>query len=128
MYIFKVGEGEWEAKKLDKSSEYQGGIKIFSLCNVGNQRTLMSGGVLVSNNTAVSSVFEFNMSNMFASLRKKNMQQKRYGHSSCSIKGTAYVLGGYSHNDTPGEPPQTLAHCEKFNSITNNWEIVSGMN
>ena len=50
VYVYKVGQGEWEKQTLDKTSEYQGGAKSFSLCTVG-LKTYITGGVMTSNNT-----------------------------------------------------------------------------
>ncbi|CDW72222.1 kelch motif family protein [Stylonychia lemnae] len=128
VYYFKLGTGEWENKALEKSSEFQGGIKSFSFCNIGQQKSFMTGGVMISTCMPLQVVYEFNGANMFQSIKKKNMISKRYGHCSLVIKGNVYILGGYGHKDAPGENTLTLSQCEKFNLSANNWENISNMN
>ncbi len=103
VYVYKVGMGEWEKLILDKTSEYQGGVKSFSLCSIG-LKTYLTGGVMVSNNTPLQSVFEVNHGNMLVLKKKKNMLGKRYGHCSACVKGVLYVMGGFAHQDKPREP------------------------
>ena len=46
LYIYKIGTGEWSKKEVDKASEFQAGIKAFSLCNLfGTNKTFLTGGV-----------------------------------------------------------------------------------
>jgi len=56
------------------------------------------------------------------------MMLKRYGHSSVYMNGVIYAIGGFSHRDLPNEMPVTLASCERFNVLENNWTYISTMN
>jgi hypothetical protein len=56
------------------------------------------------------------------------MMLKRYGHCSVYMNGIIYVIGGFSHRDLPNEMPVTLASCEQFNVLENNWSYISTMN
>ena len=96
LYIYKIGTGEWTKKEVDKASEFQAGIKAFSLCNLlGTNKTLLTGGVQVSNGSPLASAFEFSGGVFTNGNRKKNMGSKRYAHQSVSVKGNLMVLGGF---------------------------------
>jgi N-acetylneuraminic acid mutarotase len=56
------------------------------------------------------------------------MMLKRYGHNSVYMNGVIYAIGGFSHRDLPNEMPVTLASCERFNVLENNWAYISTMN
>ncbi len=40
--------------------------------------------------------------------------EARYGHSQVFVSGTAYVIGGFDHEDIVGLPPSTLSSCESI--------------
>jgi hypothetical protein len=56
------------------------------------------------------------------------MLLKRYGHSMIFLNGSIYAIGGFSHKDLPNEVPVTLASCEKYSILENQWSYVSTMN
>jgi N-acetylneuraminic acid mutarotase len=60
--------------------------------------------------------------------KRKNMIQKRFGHSMVYLNGCCYVLGGFSHRDLPNEVPVTLASCEKYTTSDNTWAYINTMN
>ena len=37
------------------------------------------------------------------------------------------MIGGFSHRDLPNEMPVTLASCERFSVLENNWAYISTM-
>lgn len=43
------------------------------------------------------------------------------------MNGVIYVIGGFSHRDLPNEMPVTLASCERFSVLENNWAYISTM-
>lgn len=58
----------------------------------------------------------------------KNMIFKRYGHASIYVREKVLVFGGFAHQDTPEEPPQTLVSVEQLTMQQNHWENVAPMN
>ena len=58
----------------------------------------------------------------------KNMISKRYAHASAYAREKVFVFGGFAHNDTPEEPPQTMSSAEMLSMNNNYWENVSPMN
>jgi hypothetical protein len=56
------------------------------------------------------------------------MLLKRYGHYNIYLNGFIYSIGGFSHKDLPGEPPVTLASCERFSVNESTWSYVGTMN
>jgi len=60
-------------------------------------------------------------------VKKRSMLLKRYGHNSVYLNGIIYLIGGFSHRDLPNEMPVTLASCEQFNVLENNWSYISTM-
>ena len=60
-------------------------------------------------------------------IKKKNMLLKRFGHQSVYLNGLVYAIGGFNHQDTPHTLPVTLASCERYSVVENNWVYVSTM-
>jgi hypothetical protein len=44
-YLFRIEKGYWQKKILEKNSEYQGGIKHYSMCYSTSFKVYLTGGL-----------------------------------------------------------------------------------
>lgn len=119
---------QWWTMQFDNNSNYDGTLKYLSSCASPDKKIYLTGGCFTTNSNPSSICLELNTKTITKPLKKKNMLLKRYGHCSICINGLLYVLGGFSHKDTPGEIPVTLASCERFSILDNVWTYVNTMN
>lgn len=127
-FIYKIDKGFWQKKLIEKTSEYQGGLKHYGMCYTNTYKVYITGGLQVLNSTPVGTVYEFGASNYLLGMRRKSLNHVRYGHGTVSIKGAVYVFGGFAHRDAPGEAPRTISLCEKLSSSNASWDMVASMN
>lgn len=46
-YLFRIDKGYWQKKPLEKSSEFQGGIKFYGMCYMQNFKVILTGGMQI---------------------------------------------------------------------------------
>ena len=99
-----------------------------SSCGTPDGKIYLIGGVLVSNNQPASTMYEVTAWRVGKNIKKKNMNQKWFGHSCVFLNGYIYVIGGFAHKDVPNEAPDTLSTCEKFAIHENKWVFTASLN
>lgn len=119
---------QWMAVPFDNNSSYDGTLKYMAGCVTVDRKIYLSGGCFTTNAYPSSLCFELTAKTITKPVKKKNMLLKRYGHTMVFMNGYIFSMGGFSHKDLPNEIPVTLASCEKYSVLENQWAYVSTMN
>ena len=113
LLYYDTVRAKWHTSKFSVQSSYQGWLKYTSICKVEqNNIFVMTGGCSIQNLEPVRNTYIFSLNNLnnFKSFSPLNIC--RYGHSSISMNGLIYVMGGFDHRDDEMNSPNTLSSCE----------------
>jgi len=129
--MFDHKGGSWHKFSFAEESDYQGGIKFSSICQISQRKKvfLMTGGCSTETLKAVNSSFMFTLPQSIRTLTSVSpMIYARYGHATVSISGYVLALGGFNHSDDEGAEPSTLKVCEKYSPKEKEWTTIAPMN
>ena len=126
---YDILRNEWHSVQYSTSSAFKGEFKYTSVCRLAKSSdVLISGGCSVLNQRASNKSFRGCTEDRTISfMRTASMLIPRYGHSQAYLNGYVYVIGGFNHDDNPGQTPSTLRSCEKYSPSQNEWVSCSDL-
>jgi len=120
---YDILRNEWQTVVYNSQSAFKGEFKYTSVCRIAKSSdVLLSGGCSILTQKASNKCFRACTEDRSIGFsRVASMTTPRYGHSQTYLSGSVYVIGGFNHDDIPGQSPSTLNSCEKFSPAQNQW-------
>jgi hypothetical protein len=99
-----------------------------SSCTIPYKAIILTGGVMESNKSPVSTCFQVTPEAVDTLQKRKNMANRRWAHCSTYLNGYVYAIGGYSNKDDPSDQRCSMSSCERFSYLNNQWDQVQDLN